>query len=193
MTLTTSRRTLAALSAAALVLGACTAHQAVGNVLSSSTGTPAGGTPSTGATATAIPTTATPATSTPTASTAPTVSASAGRAAHQLAAGTADNGHTVTLAVGDTLVVTLSSTYWQFRAAAPASVLHLVSSQITPEATQNGARCVPGQGCGTNTATFLAAASGQATVSAARTSCGEAMLCTGGQGTFTLTVVVTPA
>ena len=160
MTPMTSRRTLAALSAAALVLGACTA----------ATSTP-----------------------TPSASAAPTASASTSRGGHQLAAGTADNGHTVRLAVGDTLVVTLTSTYWQFRTTAPPSVLHLVSSQITPATTQNGNRCVPGQGCGTNIATFLAATAGQATVAAARTTCGEAMLCTGGQGSFTLTVVVTPA
>jgi hypothetical protein len=48
-------------------------------------------------------------------------------------------------------------------------------------------------GCGTVTATFRGLRGGQATISASRTTCGEALLCTGSAGAFEVTIVVSDA
>ena len=97
-----------------------------------------------------------------------------------------DNGHTVRLRPRQRLLVILSSTYWQLRGSSNSTVLRLVGQpKITPRAG-----CVPGAGCGTATATYLAAIIGKATVTATRTSCGEAMGCTPAASRFTLNVVV---
>ena len=50
--------------------------------------------------------------------------------------------------------------------------------------------CVPGGGCGTVTATYGAVHAGRVTVTANRTSCGEALRCSPEQGSFTVAVVV---
>lgn len=100
----------------------------------------------------------------------------------------ADNGRTITLAVGDHLVVRLASTYWRF-AGTSAAVLSNVSAPAVA-ASAPGVRCVPGGGCGTVTAAYLAIAPGEAVVGADRTSCGEARACTGGDGTYRLDVRV---
>ena len=98
--------------------------------------------------------------------------------------GDARDGGTVSLRVGQKLRVVLHSTYWQFKPV--ASVLHLLS---TPVVAPKGG-CVPGQGCGTVTALYVARTVGTATVKAARTSCGEAMGCTDGAGGYAVTVRV---
>ncbi len=49
---------------------------------------------------------------------------------------------------------------------------------------------MPGGGCGTVTAWFNADGPGTAVVTASRTSCGEAMACGGGAGSYRLTVIV---
>jgi hypothetical protein len=96
------------------------------------------------------------------------------------------DGGTVALHVGQRLRVVLHSTYWEFKAVSVPAVLHLVETpQVAPKSG-----CVPGQGCGTVTALYVARAAGTATVKAERTSCGEAMGCTGDAGSYTLTVVV---
>jgi hypothetical protein len=48
-------------------------------------------------------------------------------------------------------------------------------------------------GCGTVTAVFHALKPGQATISASRTTCGEALLCTGSAGAYEVTIVVSAA
>lgn len=97
------------------------------------------------------------------------------------------NGHTVAMQRGQRLRVVLSSTYWQLQQSSNTVVLGLVGRPtISPQVTE----CVPGRGCGTATATYLASADGKATVTATRTSCGEALRCIGASGQFTLHVVV---
>jgi hypothetical protein len=98
-----------------------------------------------------------------------------------------DKGTTVTLRVGDRLKVALASTYWTIQDSAKPSVLRADGRQVTT-ATAKG--CVTGAGCGTASRTFSAVGKGTTTVSASRTTCGEALLCTGGNGKFSVTVVV---
>jgi predicted secreted protein len=101
----------------------------------------------------------------------------------------ADNGRTLRLSVGDELVVRLSSTYWEFTTPpGGGAVMSLGPQNVIASAP--GAGCVPGAGCGTVTARFRAVAPGGQTISANRTSCGEAMRCTGAEGSYRLYLVV---
>ena len=107
-----------------------------------------------------------------------------------LTASDAQNGRTVTLHVGDSLDITLHSTYWRFAGSSNAAV---VAPEASPTVSPSASGCVAGQGCGTVTASFDALAVGTAVIDASRTTCGEALLCTGSAGSYRLTVEVTPA
>jgi hypothetical protein len=101
-----------------------------------------------------------------------------------------DNGRSITVRSGTHVTFVLGSTYWQFQDSSDPSVLRVTAA---PQASPS-LRCVPGGGCGTVTVSFDALRAGQADVSARRTSCGEAMACTGGAGhetAYKVTVVVT--
>ena len=98
-----------------------------------------------------------------------------------------DKGTTVTLHVGDRLKVVLASTYWTIDKSPNPAVLRTDGKQVTTPALKG---CVPGGGCGTAARTFTAVTNGSTTVSGSRTTCGEALLCTGGNGKFSVTVVV---
>jgi hypothetical protein len=97
------------------------------------------------------------------------------------------NHHTVTISNGGAVVVTLHNTYWQIQPSTNPSVLRL---EAPPEPSPQPSGCVPGAGCGTANATFEATAPGKATVVATRTSCGEALACSGSSGRFAVTVIV---
>jgi hypothetical protein len=98
------------------------------------------------------------------------------------------NGTSVTIAAGGRIQISLASTYWTFDPSSNPAVLAVQGpQQVTPCPINT---TVPGSGCGTATMTFVAEGAGTATLSAHRTSCGEAMLCTGDQGSFKVTVVV---
>jgi hypothetical protein len=99
-----------------------------------------------------------------------------------------DNGHAMSLQVGDQLELVLTSTYWKLDGSSDPGVLR---QTLPPVVAPQPSGCVVGQGCGTVTAHFQAIARGQSDVSARRTSCGEAMSCTGNLGFYRLTVVVT--
>jgi hypothetical protein len=99
----------------------------------------------------------------------------------------AENGHRITVQVGDRVSVVLHSTYWNFAGSSNAAVM---APDGSPTVSPNPSGCVPGQGCGTATAVFVAAAPGTAQITASRTSCGEALRCTGSAGMYRLTVAV---
>ena len=98
-----------------------------------------------------------------------------------------DRGATVQAHVGDDIVVTLHSTYWQLVKPA-GGVLVAVGS---PQTQAGGPSCstVPGSGCGTIRADYRVAQAGNTRISAGRVSCGEAMRCTGSQGRWSVSVV----
>jgi len=98
------------------------------------------------------------------------------------------NGTTVHLCVGQTLRLSLHSTYWQDIMSTPDSVLQ--TSGPTQAVTPSMGSCVPGGGCGTLITEFQGVAAGTAMVSAHRTTCGEALMCQPDQRAFSLTVVV---
>lgn len=154
-----------------------------------------GGTPptSTAATTPASSTSASPTTTGPGTSGNPPTSAGPtpiGRPAHGYLASEADKGHTVTLNVGDELVIELHSTYWIFDQPSPASVLTVEHPPAVSGQPPSSERCVPGGGCGTVRVVYRAIAPGTATAAANRNSCGEAMACAEEQAHYRLTVVV---
>jgi hypothetical protein len=102
-------------------------------------------------------------------------------------AGDSDNGRTLALQAGDRLQVVLGSTYWTLDGSSDPGVLRQVTQ---PTVSPRTIGCVPGGGCGTVSATFDAVAAGRAGVTARRTTCGEALRCTGSQGLYQITVVV---
>jgi hypothetical protein len=95
-------------------------------------------------------------------------------------------GGKVTLRPGQKLRVVLHSTYWEFKAVSAPRVLRLVGATLVTPKTG----CLPGQGCGTVTATYIAKTVGSALVTAERTSCGEALACTAAAGSYKLSVTV---
>jgi len=105
--------------------------------------------------------------------------------ARKIEVGIAAQGSTVTVHPNDVVQVRLQSTYWRFE-----PVTSGVLSRGTFVAKPSHGHIVPGTGTGTIIATFRALRAGTARVNAARQSCGEAMRCVGGQGSFTMTVVV---
>ncbi|HEY2832256.1 MAG TPA: hypothetical protein VGJ14_07525 [Sporichthyaceae bacterium] len=98
-----------------------------------------------------------------------------------------DNHATITVHKGDRIRVVLHNTYWSIERA-HGHALKARGPQKT--AGQMGAGCIPGAGCGTVTRTFIADHRGTARLVAGRTTCGEAMRCTGDQGSFRVTIHV---
>jgi hypothetical protein len=94
------------------------------------------------------------------------------------------------VSVGATVKLVLHNIYWTVHDSPDPSVLTMAGRPVYSVA--GAVKCVPGTGCGTVTATFKALARGSALISASRTSCGEALQCTGGTGLFEVTVVVAP-
>jgi hypothetical protein len=96
------------------------------------------------------------------------------------------NGTTVHVHLGDTVIVTLHSTYWSFLPTAS-----LALQPLAPVATAAGSNCprVMGTGCGTVTASYNIGHVGTGQLHAHRDSCGEALRCIGKQADWSVTVV----
>jgi hypothetical protein len=94
------------------------------------------------------------------------------------------NGSTVRVHPGDTVVVTLHSTYWTF--AVPSDVLQpLGAPRPSPS------HCpVVGGGCGTVTSAYTAGHVGRTSLRAHRDSCGEARRCSAAESDWSVTVLV---
>ena len=101
--------------------------------------------------------------------------------------GEANNGHTVTVSPGAHLTVVLHSTYWSIVPLSNGSVVAQVGTTKTVGVLKG---CVPGQGCGTVTAHFVAKGAGMLRLQANRTSCGEAMRCSPAQSHWTVVLRV---
>lgn len=102
------------------------------------------------------------------------------------------NRHVVTVTKGAHLVVALHSTYWTITPLARRTVLAQVGTQQTGPVPGSTPACapVPGQGCGTVSMHYVARGAGTVRLTAHRTTCGEAMRCTGSQGSWYVTIRV---
>jgi hypothetical protein len=101
------------------------------------------------------------------------------------------NGTTVSVRVGDSLKLILSSSYWMVAGSSAPRVLRQDGSTVLlprPRSCPD----IAGLGCTPVRTVFTALNPGKAVIRASRTSCGEALRCVGKHATrFTLNVVVT--
>ncbi len=97
----------------------------------------------------------------------------------------ADNGRTVTLAVGDRALVKLDTLNWTF-APASGSAVRATGPQRLEYVTKG---CNAPDGCGDTELTVRAVARGRSIIVAQRLSCGEAARCPPNQRKFSLVVV----
>lgn len=99
------------------------------------------------------------------------------------------NGKTVHVNVGTQVELLLASSYWMVHGSSAASVLRQDGGPtVMPRPTNCAA--IPGLGCRPVRTEFTASAAGTATLTADRTTCGEAMACAPNQRHFIVTVVV---
>jgi len=96
--------------------------------------------------------------------------------------------------IGSQISLTLHSMYWSLAQQSKSSSLTAkgapVLKPILPGAAAPHGCAIAGSGCGTQTWKFVASKVGTAHLIATRTSCGEAMRCTGTNGRFEVTVKV---
>lgn len=95
----------------------------------------------------------------------------------------------VTLFKGGHLVVTMKSTYWKIRRPS-GHALRPLGSPVTH--SMFNCHQPPGSGCGTVVESFVAIASGTSVISAARSSCGEALRCSAANASWSESVRVRP-
>lgn len=99
----------------------------------------------------------------------------------------AENGLTVHTPTGNDVEVSLTGTTWAF-SVNPPDVLQEVGAVVL----HAGANCAqPGESaaCGTTAMKWKTLKTGSVTITAQRSSCGEAIQCTASQGTYSVTVV----
>lgn len=99
------------------------------------------------------------------------------------------NGRSVTARAGDRLELILSSSYWHVTGSSAPGVLRQDGPPVLLRRPRTCPK-IPGLGCIPVRADFTARTKGRATITATRTTCGEAMRCKPGQTRFTVTVVV---
>ncbi len=100
----------------------------------------------------------------------------------------ADNRTTIAVARGTTIVVVLNSTSWNFTNP-DAAVLPAQGDPVIVRAPI-GSCGPPGQACGTESVTYIAVGAGRAEIRATRTQCGEARVCIGSEGVYSVQVNV---
>jgi hypothetical protein len=107
---------------------------------------------------------------------------------HRATVGWADKGHTVRVSQGTRILLKLKNTYWEIQGSSAPDVVRQLGSERKTAPPQGS--CLPGIGCGTVTASFQAVGPGTAHLRAHRSSCGEALACTGGQGRYDVVIRV---
>ena len=103
------------------------------------------------------------------------------------------NHKVVIIKVNEYFSVQLHSTYWTFDKLTGQNIKQIAAPVVIPTAPGSNApgNCqIAGMGCGTLTWKLKAVAKGSTTVSASRTSCGEALRCTPEQSTYSVKIVV---
>ncbi len=102
---------------------------------------------------------------------------------------------TVVVKLGSKIELSLHSMYWQLTVPAKSSSLTSkgapILKPILPGPKAPAGCRIAGSGCGTQIWVFSATKVGLTHLVASRTTCGEAMQCTGANGRFTVSVKVT--
>jgi hypothetical protein len=104
--------------------------------------------------------------------------------------GEGSNNQTINVYIGEEVKVSLNSTYWTFKGSSDSAIL-TQQGQAQTSLDPNVVRCIAGSGCGILSLSFKAERSGTAVISATRTTCGEALLCTtDAQKSYKVTIVI---
>jgi hypothetical protein len=102
------------------------------------------------------------------------------------------NSKTFSIKSGSTVEITLHSTFWSQKLITNLRAIDAPTmTAIMPGPTAPANCQLPGMGCGTIVWKFTAIKKGKASFVATRTSCGEALRCTGKDGRFTFSLKVT--
>ena len=96
-----------------------------------------------------------------------------------------NNGHTFVVSPGEHVTLTLHSTYWHVAPLTMQRSVRQIGSTSVVGVLPGTSGCVPGQGCGTVRARYVALAPGLVRLRATRTSCGEALRCSPAQSSWT--------
>lgn len=99
----------------------------------------------------------------------------------------ADNGRTIAIQRGGIVTLVLHSTYWTVTGTSNVAILAPLSAPSVVPVLQG---CVPGQGCGMVTVRYRAVTPGSTVLSAGRTTCGEARVCSAAQQSYRVVVNV---
>lgn len=99
------------------------------------------------------------------------------------------NGKTVSVGVGDSLELILSSSYWNVTGSSAPHILRQAGPAVLLP-RPSGCPDISGLGCAPLRAVFTALTGGKAVIAASRSVCGEALRCVGRSTRFTLTVIV---
>ncbi len=95
------------------------------------------------------------------------------------------NGQTVNSEIGHYIRVTLHNTYWKF-----SDVDSKVLEPVVPPSYDGKLTNPPGTGEGTVTALYKVTGTGDATITASRITCGEALMCSPDQQKYSVTIHV---
>jgi hypothetical protein len=99
------------------------------------------------------------------------------------------NGKAVSARAGDRIELIMSSSYWHVTGSSAPSVLRQDGPAVLLPRPRN-CPAIPGLGCTPVRADFTALTTGEAVVTATRSTCGEALRCGPDQTRFAVTVVV---
>lgn len=99
------------------------------------------------------------------------------------------NGKTIWLHPGDRVELILSSSYWRVSGSSAPKVLRQMHATVLMPRPSNCPH-IPGLGCVPERTDFVAVAHGKAVITAKRTTCGEALMCTAQKTHFTLVIRV---
>jgi hypothetical protein len=106
-----------------------------------------------------------------------------------------NNNQTAKVRLGSQVTLTLHSMYWSLTPVKVKASLtekgSVIKKPIFPSPTAPAGCHIVGSGCGSQSWTFIATKLGITHLRATRTSCGEAMLCTGSNGAYLVTLKVT--
>ena len=95
------------------------------------------------------------------------------------------HGRTFVVAPGEHVTLTRHSTYWNLLPLATQRSLRQSGATKVVGVLAAASHCVPGQGCGTVSAHYVALAPGLVRLCATRTGCGEALRCSPAQSSWT--------
>ena len=116
---------------------------------------------------------------------------SSAQAATKVTVTDAENHRVISIKANTQVTITLDSTFWLDATATNLKTVKAKSQKVIPFGPTAPQGCQhPGTGCGTSIWVFKATTKGKASFTVSRDSCGEAMQCTGSNGSYLVRFLV---